>query len=114
MFENLKESAKFDYKDSYDITDKIEEELVQIEENSHKFASDSFMEILNKVKDEKEPLNITSVGENIFYHSIHFLRGRGWTEESLLESVRNHYHLYETEPDDNDEKDTEPPNDKTK
>ncbi len=95
MFENLKESAKFDYKDSYDITDKIEEELIKIEENSHKYASENFMEILNKVKDEKDPLNITSVGENIFYHSIHFLRGRGWTEESLLESVRNHFNLYD-------------------
>ena len=28
MFENLKETAKFDYKDSYEMTDKIEEELV--------------------------------------------------------------------------------------
>ena len=35
------------------------------------------------------------MGENIFYHSIHFLKGRGWTEESLLDAVRNHYHLYD-------------------
>ena len=97
MFENLKETAKFDYKDSYEMTDKIEEELVQVEENSHKYASDSFMDIINKVKDQKEPLNVSSVGENIFYHGIHFLRGRGWTEESLLEAVRNHYHMYDIE-----------------
>ena len=83
----------------------IEEELVQIEENSHKYASEKFMEILEKVKDEKDPLNISSVGENIFYHSIHFLRGRGWTEESLLEAVRNHYHMYIEE---KEEPETEP------
>ena len=99
MFENLKEMAQFEFKDSYDITEKIEDELVQVEENSHKYASESFMDILNKVADKKDPLNITSVGENIFYHSIHFLRGRGWTEESLLDSVRNHYHLYDVEPE---------------
>ena len=63
MFENLKETVKFDYKESYDVTDKIEEELVQIEENSHKYASEKFMEALDKVKDEKEPMNISSVGE---------------------------------------------------
>ena len=99
MFENLKEMAPFEYKDSYDITDKIEEELVQVEENSHKYASESFMDVLNKVADQKDPVNITSVGENIFYHSIHFLKGRGWTEESLLDAVRNHYHLYDVEPE---------------
>ena len=70
MFENLKESANFEYKDSYEITDKIEEEMVQIEENSHKYASESFMDTLNKVADQKDPLNITSVGENIFYHTF--------------------------------------------
>ena len=102
MFENFKESAMFEYKDSYEITDKIEEELVQVEENSHKYASESFMDILNKVADQKDPLNITSVGENIFYHSIHFLKGRGWTEESLMDAIKNHYHLYdvELEPED--------------
>ena len=47
MFENLKEMAQFEYKDSYDITEKIEEELVQVEENSHKYASESFMDILS-------------------------------------------------------------------
>ena len=99
MFENLKEMAPFEYIDSYDITEKIEKGLVQVEENSHKYASESFMDILNKVADQKDPLNITSVGENIFYHSIHFLKGRGWTEESLLDSVRNHYHLYDVEPE---------------
>ena len=67
MFENLKEMAQFEYKDSYNITEKIEEELVQVEENSHKYASESFMDVLNKVADQKDPLNITSVGENIFY-----------------------------------------------
>ena len=51
MFENLKEMTQFEYKDSYDITDKIEEELVQVEENSHKYASESFMDVLNKVTD---------------------------------------------------------------
>ena len=96
MFENLKEMAQFEYKESYEITDKIEEELVHVEEKSHKYASESFMDILNKVKDQKEPLNVTSVGENIFYHCIHFLKGRGWTEESLLEVVRSHYSLYDT------------------
>ena len=58
MFENLKEDIKFDYKESYNVTDKIEEELVKIEENSHKYASEKFMEMLDKVKNEKEPLNI--------------------------------------------------------
>ena len=99
MFENLKETAKFEYKNSYEITDKIEEELIQVEKNSHKYASESFMEILSKVKDQKEPLNISSVGENMFYHSIHFLKGRGWTQESLLDAVRDHYHLYDVEPE---------------
>ena len=97
MFENLKETAKFDYKDSYEMTDKIEEELVQVEENSHKYASDSFMDIINKVKNQKEPLNVSSVGENIFYHGIHFLKARGWSEEKLLKSVKTHYHLYGSE-----------------
>ena len=104
MFENLKETVKFEYKDSYEITDKIEEDLIEIEENSHKYASDSFMDILDKVKDQKNPLNITSVGENIFYHCIHFLKGRGWTEESLLDSIRGHYHLYDKEPDPEESK----------
>ena len=99
MFENLKETAMFEYKDSYEVTEKIEEELIQIEENSHKYASENFIDILDKVKDQKEPLNITSIGENIFYHSIHFLKGRGWTEESLLETIRNHYHMYDIEPE---------------
>ena len=97
MFENLKEMAQFEYKDSYDITEKIEEELVQVEENSHKYASESFMDVLNKTADQKDPVNITSVGENIFYHSIHFLKGRGWTEESLVDAIKNHYHLYDVE-----------------
>jgi len=61
------------------------------------------MDILSQVKDQKDPLNITSVGENIFYHGIHFLRGRGWTEESLLEAVRNHYNMYTAEPEESDE-----------
>ena len=104
MFENLKETIKFEYKDSYEITDKIEEDLIEIEENSHKYASDSFMDILDKVKDQKNPLNITSVGENIFYHCIHFLKGRGWTEESLLDSIRDHYHLYDKEPEPEESK----------
>ena len=99
MFENLKEMAQFEYKDSYEITDKIEEELVHVEEKSHKYASESFMNILNKVTDQKETLNITSVGENIFYHGIHFLKGRGWTEESLVSAVRDHFNLYNEEPE---------------
>ena len=102
MFENLKETAKFEYKDSYEITDKIEEELIQVEKNSHKYASEGFMDILSKVKDQKEPLNISSVGENMFYHSIHFLKGRGWTQKSLLDAVRDHYHLYDVEPESED------------
>ena len=100
MFENLKEMAQFEYKDSYEITDKIEEELVHVEEKSHKYASESFMNILNKVTDQKETLNITSVGENIFYHGIHFLKGRGWTEESLVSAVRSHFNLYNEEPEE--------------
>ena len=111
MFENLKEMAQFEYKDSYDITEKIEEELVQVEENSHKYASESFMDVLNKVADQKDPVNITSVGENIFYHSIHFLKGRGWTEESLVDAIKNHYHLYDVEPEPEE---TEPEADKNK
>ena len=99
MFENLKEMAQFEYKDSYNITEKIEEELVQVEENSHKYASEGFMDVLNKTADQKDPVNITSVGENIFYHSIHFLKGRGWTEESLMDAIKNHYHLYDVEPE---------------
>ena len=95
MFENLKHTAKFEYKDSYEITDEIEEGLVEIEENSHKYASDNFVEILKKVTDQKEALNVTSVGENIFYHGIHFLKGRGWSEEQLLDAIKSHYHLYD-------------------
>ena len=106
MFENLKEMAKFEYEDSYTITDKIEEDLLQVEENSHKYATDKFMEVLNKVADQKETLNITSVGENMFYHSIHFLKGRGWSEDSLVEAIKNHYHLYdiESEPEESENK----------
>ena len=111
MFENLKEMAQFEYKDSYDITEKIEADLVQVEGNSHKYASESFMDILNKVADQKDPLNITSVGENMFYHCIHFLKGRGWTQESLLDAVRNHYHLYDVEPE-SEETEPEPAKDK--
>ena len=99
MFENLKEMAQFEYKDSYNITEKIEEELIQVETNSHQYASESFMDVLNKAADQKDPMNITSVGENIFYHSIHFLKGRGWTEESLVDAIKNHYHLYDVEPE---------------
>ena len=99
MFENLKQMAKFEYKDSYTITDKIEEEIVQVEENSHKYASDNFIEVLNKVADQKEALNITSVGENMFYHGIHFLKGRGWSEEQLVDAIKSHYHLYDVEPE---------------
>ena len=67
--------------------------------------------LVREVKDQKEPQNITSVGENIFYHGIHFLKGRGWTEESLVESVRNHYRLYDIEPE-NPETETLPNEDK--
>ena len=102
MVENLKETIKFDFKDSYDITDKIEEELIQIEENSHKYATENFMEILDKVKDQKEPMNVSSVGENLFYYAIHFLKGRGWTVESLTEVLSDHYHMYETKADASD------------
>ena len=115
MFENLKHTAKFEYKDSYEITDKIEEEIVAVEENSHKYASDNFIEVLKKVADQKEVLNVTSVGENIFYHGIHFLKGRGWTEESLVEAVRNHYRLYDIEPEEPEnelENEPEPKEDK--
>ena len=99
MFENLKEMAKFEYEDSYTITDKIEEDLLQVEENSHKYASDNFMEVLNKVPDQKETLNITSVGENMYYHGIHFLKGRGWSEEQLVDAIKSHYHLYDVDPE---------------
>ena len=99
MFENLKQMTKFEYKDSYTITDKIEEDLVQVEENSHKYASANFLDILNKVADQKEALNITSVGENMFYHGIHFLKGRGWSEEQLVDAIKSHYHLYDVEPE---------------
>ncbi|MBC8310816.1 MAG: hypothetical protein H8E72_00780 [Candidatus Marinimicrobia bacterium] len=95
MFENLKDSVVFDFKENYDMTDKIEEELVQIEENSHNYATEKFVEILDKAKGQKEPVNISSIGENLFYHGIHFLKGRGWTEESILEAVRNHFHMYD-------------------
>ena len=104
MFENLKEMAKFEYKDSYKITDKIEDELVKIEENSHKYASDKFMDLLKNVKDHKDTLNITSVGENIFYHGIHFLKGRGWTEESIVEAVKSHFHMYDEKSEEPEEK----------
>ena len=111
MFENLKEMAQFEYKDSYNITEKIEEELIQVEANSHKYASESFMDVLDKATDQKVPVNITSVGENIFYHSIHFLKGRGWTEESLVDAIKNHYHLYDVEPEPEE---TEPEADENK
>jgi len=89
--------AKFEYKDSKIITDKIEEELVKIEENSYKYASENFIEVLDKVAEQKEDLNVTSVGENMFYHGIHFLKARGWTEEQFLDAIKNHYHLYDGE-----------------
>ena len=89
--------AKFEYKDSKIITDKIEEELVKVEKNSYKYASDNFIEILDKVAEQEEDLNVTSVGENMFYHGIHFLKARGWTEEQFLETIKNHYHLYDGE-----------------
>ena len=89
--------AKFEYKDSKIITDKIEEELVKVEENSYKYASDNFIEVLDKVAEQEEDLNVTSVGENMFYHGIHFLKARGWTEEQLLDAIKNHYHLYDGE-----------------
>ena len=89
--------AKFEYKDSKIITDKIEEELVKIEENSYKYASDNFIEVLDKVAKQEEDLNVTSVGENMFYHGIHFLKARGWTEEQFLDAIKNHYHLYDGE-----------------
>ena len=102
MVENLKETIKYDFKDGYDITDKIEDELIQIEENSHKYATENFMDILDKVKDQKEPMNVSSVGENLFYYAIHFLKGRGWTEGSLAEALRDHYHMYDTKADASD------------
>ena len=105
MFENLKQMVKFEYKDSYTITDKIEEELVKVEENSYQYASDNFIEILNKVAEQKEDLNITSVGENMFYHGIHFLKGRGWSEEQLVDAIKSHYHLYDVEPESEDAED---------
>ena len=108
MYDNLKESVNFDYKDSYDVTDKIEDDLIQIEENSHKYASEKFMEILDKAKEEKEPVNITSVGENLFYHGIHFLKGRGWTEETLMDAVRDHFYMYETKVEEEEEPEPEP------
>ena len=89
--------AKFEYKDSKIITDKIEEELVKVEKNSYKYASDNFIEVLDKVAEQEEDLNVTSVGENMFYHGIHFLKARGWTEEQFLETIKNHYHLYDDE-----------------
>ena len=89
--------AKFEYKNSKIITDKIEEELVKVEKNSYKYASDNFIEILDKVAEQEEDLNVTSVGENIFYHGIHFLKARGWTEEQFLDAIKNHYHLYDGE-----------------
>ena len=57
------------------------------------------MEVLNKVPDQKETLNITSVGENMYYHGIHFLKGRGWSEEQLVDAIKNHYHLYDVDPE---------------
>ena len=89
--------AKFEYKDSKIITDKIEEELVKVEKNSYKYASDNFIEVLDKVAEQEENLNVTSVGENMFYHGIHFLKARGWTEEKFLDAIKNHYHLYDGE-----------------
>ena len=38
--------AKFEYKDSKIITDKIEEELVKVEDSSYKYASDNFINFI--------------------------------------------------------------------
>ena len=97
--------AKFEYKDSKIITDKIEEELVKVEENSYKYASGNFIEVLDKVAEQEEDLNVTSVGENMFYHGIHFLKARGWTEEQFLDAIKNHYHLYDGELEAKEDKD---------
>ena len=45
-------------------------------------------------------------------HGIHFLKGRGWTEESLLEAVRNHYHMYDLEVEESDPEPDPTENDK--
>ena len=47
--------------------------------------------------EQEEDLNVTSVGENMFYHGIHFLKARGWTEEQFSDAIKNHYHLYDGE-----------------
>ena len=45
----------------------------------------------------------SSVAENIFYHGIHFLKGRGWTEESLVSVVRDHFHMYDEKVEEKEE-----------
>ena len=94
----------FEYKESKKITDQIDGELIKRDENSHKYATDNFIEILDKVSEQEDDINVTSVGENLLYHSIHFLKARGWSEEQLLESVKTHYHLYDGEPEALEEK----------
>ena len=68
MFENLKEDIKFDYKESYNVTDKIEEELDEITVTGDIAGYESPMAFTGgdeKGKKKKRKISTNSTGYNI-------------------------------------------------
>ena len=87
MFENLKESVRFDYQDSYEMTDKIEEELVQIEENSHKYASDNFISILEEIIENNPHIDWNWFDDGISDNTMELGKIK-WIEKKRLEIIK--------------------------
>ena len=58
-------------------------------DSSYKFGSLAFCESLEKTKGKD--LDTEAVCMEILYQAVHFLETKGWTEDEILEYVKNAY-----------------------
>ena len=58
-------------------------------DNSYEFGSTTFWECLEESKGKN--LDAEAVGMEILYQAVHFLETKGWTEERILNYVKNAY-----------------------
>ena len=58
-------------------------------DKSYEFGSTTFWECLEESKGKD--LDAEAVGMEILYQAVHFLETKGWTEDEILEYVKNAY-----------------------
>ncbi len=58
-------------------------------DSSYEFGYSAFCECLKETKDKN--LDTEAVGMEILFQAVHFLETKGWSEDEILEYVKNAY-----------------------